>query len=616
MPSKSKIEMTEGNDGMQLQRCSDRPPTQDAVPLSHLRKMAPANIEFSNLTYTIPYSGKGPKAILKGISGQFRSGELSAILGPSGAGKSTLLNILAGYRSTDVTGHVSVNGRTECIDRLRKLSCYIMQEDLLQPRLTVFEAMQFTMDLKLGNVSGETKLAAIEEILEVLRLKRARNTVTENLSGGERKRLSIALELTNNPPVIFLDEPTTGLDEISALQCVDMLKQVAQLGRTVICSLHTPSATMFSRFDHIYVIAEGQCVYRSTVDDLVPFLQQVGIECPKHYNPADFMIEVSAGEYGTEWIGRLMSFVDTELPIVPISPWSKEKEQFAKETISVPWLDQFVILSKRMLLQLYRNRSYVYMKLSIHVFLGLVIGALFQNVGNDGTKSLFNFGFCFASLMIFLYVPMLPTLMQFPAEVQLVKREYFNMWYNLSPYYCAFTVVSIPTRIMESTIYLSIAYLITGQPLELFRCSLFFSICIMCMFIAESMALAVASTLSTIGLGETKPLPIYRSLTMYVSYIRYGLEGLVTSLYGYNRGKLYCPPSEYFCYFAVPQQLLLIMRMEHVQMWINIFALLVVLLAMKILTFYLLRQRLTPNKTFQALRLAGRLIKGHLNINT
>ncbi|XP_043264536.1 ATP-binding cassette sub-family G member 1-like [Colletes gigas] len=634
MPLKSEFNAEGGNDG--VHDCSKITPTHyTTLSMSHLKKMEPIDIEFNDLTYTIPYGRKGSKVIISGVSGQFKAGELTAILGPSGAGKSTLLNILAGYRSTGVSGHVTVNGQAREAKLLKKLSCYIMQEDLLQPRLTVFEALQFAADLKLGNVSKETKIAAIEEVLEILRLKRAKDTVTERLSGGEKKRLSIALELVNNPAVIFLDEPTTGLDEISAAQCIDLLKSLTQLGRTVICSLHTPSASIFAKFDHTYVVAGGQCVYRGTVNNLVPFLRQVGIECPKHYNPADFVIEVSAGEYGSEWTNRMINAVNTELPIVPICRSKRHEFQLAKEMPKISWSDQFLILSRRMMLQLYRNKNYMYLKIGLHVFLGFIIGGLFLNVGNDGSKTLFNFGFCFACLILFLYVPMLPVLLQFPSEVQLVKREYFNMWYNLSPYYCAFTLINIPVQVLVSSIYLSMVYVITGQPMELFRCTMFFSVCFMCMFIAESMALAIASTLNIVngtfvgpaisvplmllavqGLGETQTLPIYRKLIMYLSYIRYGLEGLITALYGFNRENLYCPPSEIFCEFRAPRQILLTMQMEHVVFWVDFVALIIILILLKILTYYLLRQRLKPNRTFQALHLIGRLIKSHLNINT
>lgn len=630
MPVESEFKAEQSNEG--TRECLKHAATQN-VSLSHLRKLPPIDIEFNDLTYTIPYGPRGSKVILRGICGQFKSGELTAILGPSGAGKSTLLNILAGYRVTGAAGHVSINGDARDVESFKKISCYIMQEDLIQPRLTVYEAMQFAVDLKLGNVPKETKLTAIEEILDILRLTRAKDTIAERLSGGERKRLSIALELTNNPPVIFLDEPTSGLDEISATQCIDLLERLARLGRTVICSLHTPSASIFAKFDHIYIVASGQCAYRNSVQNLLPFLQQVGLECPKHYNPADFVIEMSAGEYGAEWITRMVSFVDTEMPIDPISRPATTYPM--KRMSKIPWFDQFTTLSRRMLLQLYRNKNYVYLKIGLHIFLGFIIGGLFLDVGNDGTKTLFNFGFCFACLIVFLYVPMLPVLMHFPSEVQLIKREYFNLWYDLSPYYCAFTVVNIPLQVIVSSIYLLMVYVITGQPMELFRFTMFFSVCLLCVFIAESMALAIASTLNIVngtfvgpaitvplmlvavqGLGETQDLPIYRKLIMYLSYIRYGLEGLITALYGFNRGTLYCPPTEILCEFGAPPVLLQTMQMKHAVFWIDFLALIIILVFLKITTYYLLRQRLRPNKTFQALHLIGRLIKSHFNIAT
>lgn len=80
----------------------------------------------------------------------------------------------------------------------------------------------------------------------------------------------------------------SGLDELSSSQCIELLQKLARFGRTVICSIHTPSASIFQKFDHVYVIAAGKCAYRSTPSNVVPFLKGIGVECPKHYNPADF----------------------------------------------------------------------------------------------------------------------------------------------------------------------------------------------------------------------------------------------------------------------------------------------------------------------------------------
>ncbi|KAL2732539.1 ATP-binding cassette sub-family G member 1-like [Vespula maculifrons] len=604
-----------------------------STDLGHLMKLEPLDIEFNDIAYSVPIGKKGSKVILRGISGQFKSGELTAILGASGAGKSTLLNILAGYKCEGATGSINVNGQPRDVNEFKKGSCYIMQNDLIQPKLTIYEAMCFAIDLKLGSKLTKTeKSAAIKEIMEILRLTNAKNTVSEELSGGEKKRLSIALELVNNPPVIFLDEPTTGLDEVSSAQCILLLQKLAKrLARTVICSIHTPSASIFSKFDNVYVMANGQCVYRGSSNNVVSFLHQIGIECPIHYNPADFIIEVSTGEYGQDYIERMITYVNTKLPILSITRSTKEFELERKHP-RISWYEQFVTLFKRMMLQLYRDRRYVYLKISLNLFTGIMNGLLFLNIGNDGSKTLFNFGFCFICLIVFLYIPMLPILLRFPSEVLLLKREHFNRWYNLSPYYCALSLSYIPVQFFITFIYVSMVYTITGQPLELPRISKFFAICLLCAFIAESIALSIASTLSMVngmfigptiaaplmllsvqGMGDPEPMPIYRTIVMYSSYLRYGLEGLIVATYGYNREKLPCPIEEIYCHYSAPKELLRTMKMEHTVFWIDITVLIIILIILKAITFYLLRQRIQPNKTFQALQLIGRIVKNRFN---
>ncbi|KAF2360834.1 ABC transporter-like [Trinorchestia longiramus] len=256
------------------------------------------NLTVKDLTYWVPNGNKGQRNILKGISGSFSSGQLTAILGPSGSGKTSFMNIAAGSRTRRVSGTILVNGTSRNPSVFRRHSCYITQHDHLLPFLTVQEAMTAAAYLKLGPKAKQEGPQLIDEILIRLRLTDCRNTRTNDLSGGETKRLSIALELINNPPIMFFDEPTSGLDSRNSYQCVQLLHALARGGRTIICTLHQPSARVFQMFDQLYALADGQCIYRGTTQDLIPFLDSMGLQCPPYHNPADFLVEVAVGEYG------------------------------------------------------------------------------------------------------------------------------------------------------------------------------------------------------------------------------------------------------------------------------------------------------------------------------
>ncbi|CAG9113377.1 unnamed protein product [Plutella xylostella] len=316
------------------------------------------------------------KTILKGVSGLFKSGQLTAIMGPSGAGKSSLMNALTGFSTAGVTGTIRA-GDSVCelsdtrnalssLKAYMKKSCYILQDDRLNPLFTVGELMKFAADLKLGETLTEKyKTTVIREVLDTLGLGGTEGTRCGNLSGGQRKRLSIAVELIDNPPVIFLDEPTTGLDSLTSSQCIDMLKNLARNGRTVVCTIHQPSASIYALFDQVYILAEGLCIYNGSSANTVPYLASVGLQCPVYHNPADYILEVANGEYGnfTETLAKASASQDNSLKtIAPAITANNKVEGFpcGKTTIVISPPDEFYkfrVLFKRCLIQQYRDWS-------------------------------------------------------------------------------------------------------------------------------------------------------------------------------------------------------------------------------------------------------------------
>lgn len=108
------------------------------------------------------------------------------------------------------------------------------------------------------------------------------------MSGGEKKRLSIGTELITNPQIMFFDEPTSGLDSSASVQIISHLRELAGTGRTIICVVHQPSSRLLEIFDDLYVLSEGQCLYRGTMNNLLNVLHESGFVCPNYYNRADF----------------------------------------------------------------------------------------------------------------------------------------------------------------------------------------------------------------------------------------------------------------------------------------------------------------------------------------
>uniref|UniRef100_A0A8D8P3I1 ATP-binding cassette sub-family G member 4 n=1 Tax=Culex pipiens TaxID=7175 RepID=A0A8D8P3I1_CULPI len=520
-----------------------------ASSLAAARLIKPVTIGFKNLSYSVRTGifRKG-RDILRNINGEFRAGELTAIMGPSGAGKSTLLDILAGYTDSEYTGEILINKQQRELKRFRRQSAYIMQDHDLQPHLTVLEAMHFSANLKIGaELSPASKKIRMNEILCAIGLQEHKKTRTSKLSGGQKKRLAIALEIVNNPPVMFFDEPTSGLDNSTSKKCVELLKQLAREGRTIICTIHQPSALLLNMFDHLFTVAEGQCIFTGTAANIVPFLREVDIICPEHYSPSDFLLEIATHDYGpqSEHLvaktenGRSTSYRNREaftpflLPIMesPISPdlpsppptqtkdanggglltstssspldkpkklakklsFNPEKWCGRDEIYTTSFCRQFYLLLLRTFLILSRDRSLMTMRFIIHCTIAPLIGMLYFGIGNQAAHIFNNFNYVFFSIMFLMFTAFSSMTMAFPLELPIITREHFNRWYSLRAYYIAMTVADIPIQALCTVTYIVITYYMTAQPPEPYRMGLFTLICLMVAWVAQGLGLLVAS---------------------------------------------------------------------------------------------------------------------------
>ncbi|GAB4836519.1 ABC transporter G member 6 [Ancistrocladus abbreviatus] len=281
----------------------------------------PFVLSFTNLTYSVKVGRKitcpwlfrhrgaaasggdnifvRTRTLLNDISGEARDGEILTVLGASGSGKSTLIDALANrIAKGSLKGSITLNGEPLESRLLKVISAYVMQDDLLFPMLTVEETLMFAAEFRLPQtLSKSKKRARVQQLIDQLGLRNATKTVIgdeghRGVSGGERRRVSIGIDIVHDPIILFLDEPTSGLDSTSAFMVVKVLQRIAQSGSIVIMSVHQPSYRILGLLDRLIFLSRGHTVYSGPPSNLQEFFADFGHPIPENENRTEFALDL------------------------------------------------------------------------------------------------------------------------------------------------------------------------------------------------------------------------------------------------------------------------------------------------------------------------------------
>lgn len=246
------------------------------------------------------------RLIVNPITATFQAGTLNVIMGPSGSGKTSLLNAMALRLRNSVgtkyrpSGKLTFNGAIPSDSVIRSVCSYVCQDDdALLPSLTVRETLRFAAGLRLPSfMSTEEKYRRAEEVLLKMGLKDCANNLVGNdmikgISGGEKRRASIAVQVLTDPRVLLLDEPTSGLDAFTASSIMEVLQGLANEGRTLILTIHQARSDLFKHFGNVLLLSRGgHPVYAGPGRTMLGYFGRHGYDCPKNTNPADFALDM------------------------------------------------------------------------------------------------------------------------------------------------------------------------------------------------------------------------------------------------------------------------------------------------------------------------------------
>ncbi|RZB48334.1 Pleiotropic drug resistance protein 1 [Glycine soja] len=393
----------------------------------------PHSITFDDVTYSVdmPQEMKNQGVLedrlnlLKGVSGTFRPGVLTALMGSTGAGKTTLMDVLAGRKTGGyIGGNITISGYPKKQETFARISGYCEQNDIHSPYVTVYESLLYSAWLRLSaEINSETRKMFIEEVIELVELNPLKHTIVglpgvNGLSTEQRKRLTISVELVANPSIIFMDEPTSGLDARAAAVVMRAIRKIVDTGRTVVCTIHQPSIDIFESFDELFLMKRGgQEIYVGPLGHhsyhLISYFEGIkGVRTIEDgYNPATWMLEVTTSakemELGIDF-AELYKNSDLyrrnkELIEELSTPAPGSKDLYFSSKYSRSFITQCMACLWKQHWSYWRNNEYTALRFLFTIAVALLFGSIYWNLGSKIKKQqdLFNaMGSMYAAVLL------------------------------------------------------------------------------------------------------------------------------------------------------------------------------------------------------------------------
>ncbi|XP_042758861.1 pleiotropic drug resistance protein 1 isoform X1 [Lactuca sativa] len=424
--------------------------------------------------------------LLKGVSGAFRPGVLTALMGVSGAGKTTLMDVLAGRKTGGyIEGDIRISGYPKKQETFARISGYCEQNDIHSPYVTVYESLLYSAWLRLSTDDEGTRKMFVDEVMGLVELTPLRDALVglpgiNGLSTEQRKRLTIAVELVANPSIIFMDEPTSGLDARAAAIVMRTVRNTVDTGRTVVCTIHQPSIDIFEAFDELFLMKRGgQELYVGPVGrhscQLIRYFEDInGVSRIKDgYNPATWMLEVSTtaqelslGVDFTEIYRNSELYRRNKALIAELSISRPDtKDLYFPTQFAQPFMVQCIACLWKQRWSYWRNPPYTAVRFAFTTFIGVMFGTMFWDLGGKRKtqQQLTNAMGSMYMAVLFLGVQNASAVQPVvDVERTVFYRERAAGMYSALPYAFAQVLVEVPYVFAQTAFYSLIVYAMIG----------------------------------------------------------------------------------------------------------------------------------------------------------